>query len=69
MDNPVKWQFANANSDGNWSTWKPWPAMFADGRTPIPFGDTDGGYRKWRQVEVDPPHTRHTQSNDGFPPQ
>ena len=46
----VRWQYAEANSDGQWSQWHPWSAF----RDVIKCGDTNGGYRKWRQVGLNP---------------
>lgn len=47
---PSTWQYAEANSDGQWSRWHPWSAF----RDTIQCGDTNGGYRKWRQVGLNP---------------
>jgi hypothetical protein len=50
LDVKATWQYAEANSDGQWSQWHPWSAF----RDVIKCGDTNGGYRKWRQVGLNP---------------
>lgn len=46
-----KWQYANANSGGAWSRWHDYAGecVGIPGITP---GETNGGYRKWRETPM-----------------